>query len=530
MATASPYRAPGIYVEWPDTSGQNIDVGRTDVAGFVGIAECGPLHRPTKVESLRQFRTVFGGPMAQSYLAYAVAGFFGNSGRTCWITRVADPARATAARVRLACLGCTPFVLMASSPGRWGDDVLVEPVWGPDRIQALAVSAPERPAQVVELDAQGGPRDARPPTRLGIPQSAVPELAPDVLVSAAADDDSSLPVRMLVPGLRGLRLSGGDDGLSGLLPAHFIANPSGDKPWGVEALARVDGVSFVAVPDLMFRADPLSPPPEFKGFEPGPVLDAQVELLSSCAARRDRMAILDAPRGGRNTAHAHRDGLPRSRFGALYHPWIHVDDPLRLQGNVRAIPPSGHLAGVYARTDRQRGVHVPPANQVVEGVWDLADAVDEAAHSELNDAGINAIRVVPGRNVLVLSARTLEPQFEWRYVNVSRLFAMIEEALEEQMQWLVFEPNNPHLWREVDRGVRGFLGRLYGLGVLDGATEEKAYFVRCDETTNPAEGTDQGRVTCEMGIQPPFPAEFVVARIGVTRNGIQIEEKGAQHV
>jgi phage tail sheath protein FI len=195
---------------------------------------------------------------------------------------------------------------------------------------------------------------------------------------------------------------------------------------------------------------------------------------------------------------------------------------------VRFIPPSGHVTGMFARTTRLRGVHKPPSNEVLEGVWDLFEPLDDEAHARLNDANINAIRVIPGRGVRVLGARTLDSDSPWRYVSVRRLFAMIEEALDEQLQWLTFEPNNPRLWREIDRVVRGFLERLFRAGMLDGATSEDAYFVRCDASTNPESEADAGRALCELGLRPAWPAEFVVVRIGVTRSGIQIEEKGAQ--
>ena len=203
---------------------------------------------------------------------------------------------------------------------------------------------------------------------------------------------------------------------------------------------------------------------------------------------------------------------------------------MRLTGLVRPVPPSGHVAGMFARTDRLRGVHKPPANEVLEGAYDVSSHIDDGAHGRLNAEGINAIRIVPGRGTLVLGARTLSDDVRWRYVNVRRLFSMIEEALEGQMQWAVFEPNNRQLWRHIDRAVRGFLERLYRAGMLDGETSNEAYTVRCDDTTNPPENTDAGRVTCVIGVQPPYPAEFVIVRIGVTRSGIEIEEKGAQDV
>jgi phage tail sheath protein FI len=541
MPSLSAYRTPGVYVEWLDANAQRLDVGRTDVAGFLGIAERGPLHVATKIESTRQFLTTFGGATAQAYLAYAVEGFFSNGGRTCWVVRVADPDTAAPARIRVSHSGCAPFVLEAASPGRWGDGIHVEAVWGRDRIVALTVTEQDRPAQLIDLDPATGlpieldrvtgqtkPAASAEKTLLGVLDSELPELTPQRQVNVR--NDLSLPLVSLGPQLRKATLSGGADGVAGLRPKHFTGDPTERHFWGVKALERVDGVSFVAAPDLLFKADPFAPDVEFGGFDPLVVRDAQMEILNSCMMRRDRVAILDLPRIDAGAALEYRGGFPATSFGALYHPWIVVSDPLQIRASVRVIPPSGHVAGMFARTDRARGVHKAPANEVLEGVFDLSEILDDAAHAGLNDGSVNAIRSVPGRGVRVLGARTLDPDVRWRYVNIRRLFAMIEEALDEQMQWLTFEPNNPRLWREIDRALRGFLDRLYGAGMLDGATPEDAYFVRCDESTNPPFATDEGRVTCEMGIQPPYPAEFVVVRIGVTRSGIQVEEKGAQDV
>jgi len=537
MPSVSTYQTPGVYVEWLDANAQHVEMGRTDVAGFVGITERGPLHDAIKIESTRQFLSTFGGAIAHAYLFHAVEGFFANGGRTCWIVRVADPARAARARVRvsIAHTGGKPFVLAASSPGSWGNAIDVETVWRRDRIVALIATENDRPAQRIELDATTGlprsKRDFARQTLLGVPDNVLQELQPDTLIEIDPDDQG-LPFEALGPGSRSVRLRGGADGLESLEPKHFTGEPHCDALWGLAALERVDGIAFIAVPDLQLRADQSAPHVAFKGFAPEKICDVQIKMLSSCMARRDRIAILDAPCGDRNTAIAHRENLPKtSSFGALYHPWIVVNDPLGvLAKGVRAIPPSGHIAGVFARTDRLRGIHKPPANEVLEGVWDVTEPLDDDAHGILNDAGVNAIRALPGRDVRVLGVRTLFPGLHWRYVNVRRLFAMIEEALDEQMQWLTFEPNNPRLWKEIDRCVRGFLERLYRAGMLDGATSDAAYFVRCDESMNPPTATDEGRVTCELGFQPPFPAEFVIVRIGVTRSGIHVEEKGTQDV
>lgn len=532
MPAPNSYCTPGVYVEWLDANPQHIELGQTDVAGFVGIADRGPVQTPVKIESKRQFLTTFGDQVPHAYLGYAVAGFFENGGRTCWVVRVADEDRALAARLRLLIAGRPPFVLEATTPGVWGNEIVIDSVWGPNQIEKLIASTPDgrsQPVDLDEIDALSQP--ARPEVwtnLLGVADSDLPELAPDIIVRKVPDNPT-VTSQELSARTRSVRLSGGVEGLSSLTTDHFTGHPDFEARWGVAALERIDVLSFVAVPDLMYGQDATSPQGEFRGFDKGQIRDAQIRIITSCMRCRDRIAILDMPPVSRDQVVAYKDKWPNVSFAAFYHPWVVVNDP-RIRGIVRTIPPSGHVAGMYARTDRLRGVHKPPANEVLEGVWDVRETIDDLAHGELNDSAVNAIRAIPGRGVLVLGARTLDPDVRWRYVNVRRLFAMIEKALDEQMQWLTFEPSNPGLWREIDRAVRGFLERLFRLGMLDGGTSEQAYSVRCDASTNPTWETDEGRVTCVIGVQPPYPAEFVVVRIGVTRSGIEIEEKGAQDV
>jgi phage tail sheath protein FI len=214
-------------------------------------------------------------------------------------------------------------------------------------------------------------------------------------------------------------------------------------------------------------------------------------------------------------------------YAALYYPWLRVPDPLRLEGGLRTVPPSGSVAGIYARVDRRVGVHRPPANEPLEGVKALAVDTDDIAHGHLNERGVNVIRVFNGVGIRVAGARTLSSESEFRYVNVRRLLLMIEEAIDEGTQWTVFEPNGLEAWIEVDRVVRVFLDSLWRRGMLDGATPDEAYLVRCDETTNPPEARDEGRLECVVGVQPPWPAEFVVVRIGKTEGATEIREGAA---
>jgi phage tail sheath protein FI len=330
-------------------------------------------------------------------------------------------------------------------------------------------------------------------------------------------------------------LSNGEGELKGgLVPAHLGGDsPNPDKPWGLATLKEIDQVSMVAIPDIMPKpivkwkyaarqarchvldVETLTPraperdpeyPPKFDATE---ILYLQHALVRHCEELKDRVAILDMLSGGPEVALGEiiswRNQFD-TKYAALYFPWLKVPDPLRLNGLLRTIPPSGHVAGVYARGDLTVGVH-------------------DIYHGELNVSHVNAIRVYNGRGVRIGGARTLSSDPEWRFVNVRRLLIMIEEAVEEQMQWTVFEPNNPALWRDIDRVVRSFLDTLWRLGMLDGAAAQDAYHVRCDEVTNPPRETDQGRMICEIGVRPPWPAEFVIVRIGFTGGGVEIIEE-----
>jgi uncharacterized protein len=282
-------------------------------------------------------------------------------------------------------------------------------------------------------------------------------------------------------------------------------------------------------------------------------------LLSHCEKLKDRVAILDTPEDVTNidqlktvgTAPATRkskkagDGdagatdtppanvglRPRSSdggYGALYFPWIVVRDPFAPQELI-SVPPSGHLAGIYARTDSTRGVHKAPANETIRGALDLGYRVTREEQGELNQNGVNCIRFFPNQGIRVWGARTLaDSASEWRYLNVRRLFNMIEEAIARGTRWVVFEPNDMSLWKAIRRDVSAFLTLQWRQGALMGATAEEAFFVQCDEETNPPEVIDAGMVVTVIGIAPVKPAEFVIFRIGQGAGGAQVETEGGK--
>jgi hypothetical protein len=222
------------------------------------------------------------------------------------------------------------------------------------------------------------------------------------------------------------------------------------------------------------------------------------------------------------------DGFrPRqSAYGACYFPHLVIRDPF--SGDRVVAPPSGHMAGIWARTDVTRGVHKAPANEIVRGALDLTYPVTREEQALLNPQGINCIRFFPGAGVLVWGARTVDAEAsEWRYLSVRRLFNMLKESIAEGTRWIVFEPNDYILWRSIVRDISAFLTRVWRDGALFGRTPQEAFFVKCDEETNPPDERDAGRVTAIIGIAPVKPAEFVVFKLSQSAGGTDIETLGA---
>ena len=276
---------------------------------------------------------------------------------------------------------------------------------------------------------------------------------------------------------------------------------------------------------------------------PGLSHHQQREMLEHCELRKDRFAILDGP--------IVSDGamdIPASQkgFGAIYVPWLKILKPswfvgnqdhikvtgpnrrklIKTERNELFVPPSGHVAGIFARVDADRGVHKAPANELVMGITGLTQNINRIEQGQYNDRGINAIRSFKDRGVRVWGARTLATASDpsWKYINVRRLFIMIEQSIMLGSQWAVFEPNDHTLWKKLTRDVRSYLMRVWRSGALFGATAEEAFYVKCDEETNPRYLIDAGQVNVQIGICPVKPAEFVIFSIGQWDGGGLIEE------
>ena len=191
-------------------------------------------------------------------------------------------------------------------------------------------------------------------------------------------------------------------------------------------------------------------------------------------------------------------------------------------GTNRYVPPSGHIAGIWARNDSERGVHKAPANEVVRGAVELQTQLTRTEQELLNPIGVNAIRAFPGRGIRVWGARTLSSDPAWRYVNIRRLFNFLEKSILAATQFAVFEPNDEALWGKLRRSISAFLVNQWRSGALFGATADQAFFVKCDEETNPAEIIDAGQVRCAIGVAPVKPAEFVVFELSQFSGGTSV--------
>lgn len=299
----------------------------------------------------------------------------------------------------------------------------------------------------------------------------------------------------------------GDDALGSLAAEHYVGvdDPNPENRSGLQALRNIEEISLVAAPGQTAVA-------------------VQNALINHCEAMRYRFAVLDgSPPPGDTLAgiQAQRQRYD-TKYAALYHPWLLVPDPYPANPASPAdhpIPPSGHMLGIYARTDIERGVHKAPANEVVRGVTGLQRALNKEQHDLLNPypVNINVIRDFrsANRGIRVYGGRVITSDSDWKYVNVRRLVIFIEASIDRGLQWVVFEPNAEPLWARVRRSIVNFLTLVWRNGALEGTKPEEAFFVRCDRTTMTQTDIDSGRLICLVGVAPVKPAEFVIVRIGL---------------
>ena len=519
------YYSPGVYIEEIDRGAKPIQGVSTSVAAFVGFTQKAPDAQPHLVTNWSQFTNLFGGFMPDSYLAYAVRGFFDNGGRQAYIVSVASSegagdggraaiAAATAIPARLPSLG-TSLQIEATSSGAAGEGIQVE--IGP----ASGEGATEDQFKMTVRPPGGGREEsfdqltfARGRGMRNV-ETIVNRESNLIRVRVLVAETDNAVERLPQVGLHALQPAQPQvTSLPARIdPAAIQGNAEGRL--GIMGLEAIDEITLLCVPDLV------SPRVLGNGDAMTRLKTVQTSVLNHCESMKDRFAILDSPPDlGVQEIKEWRTTVAGfdSMYGAMYYPWIKVANQTPKaqrkdgEGDLVAVPPCGHLAGLYARVDADRGVHKAPANEIVRGAVDLTFQVTRNEQDLLNPVGVNCIRSFPGMGIRAWGARTLSSDPGWRYINVRRLFNFIEESIEQSTQWVVFEPNDADLWARVQRDISAFLDRVWRSGALFGMTADEAFYVKCDRETNPPETRDAGQLICEIGIAPVKPAEFVVFR------------------
>lgn len=580
------YLSPGVYVEEYDSGAVPMQGVSTSTAGFIGLAQRGPVvGKPQLVTSFADYKRAFGGYLSEAkfgearFLPYAVEQFFINGGSRAYIMRVAAEGAAAAK--------ATAGVLQieAANPGEWGNKIrvtveasskaktqviavngadlklknaegfnqgdVVELFDGKAKAYATIVSSLDN---IVTLDAPctlnvadekiGTPKYIKTcELTLTVKLDDVVEtyanvsLCPEAgnFVSARArksdlvtiavteakapaapkegkDEKAPAPAKAgvtpieLVGGAAVIALAGGSDGkVANVNPNVYMGEDNGPgKRSGLAAFLENVDVSIMAIPGVTAP-------------------EVQAALIAHCENCKSCFAILDVPidRKKTNDVVEFRD-MYDTTYAAMYHPWLEMFDPLAKRSAY--FPPSGAMAGIYARTDNERGVHKAPANEIVRGCTGLSCNYNEGEQDILNPKGVNLIRAFTGRGIRVWGARTMSSNGLWKYVNVRRLYIYIEESIKANTNWVVFEPNSEVLWGRVTRTIEMFLATCWRSGALAGSTPSEAYFVECGPTTMTQDDIDNGRLICNIGIAAVKPAEFVIFRI--TQHTASSESEG----
>jgi phage tail sheath protein FI len=514
------YTAPGVYVEEVPSSQKVLSAAPTAVAAFVGFTERAPSDDPNDpqglsprlVTSWSQFESLYGSFAEGCMLPLSVYGYFANGGSIAYICRVSNSNPAgEPARLALPASDRSLGMPLAIESVEPDANITVEvttddlgdaaPEDGPSPFTLTVFENGQQVESFPNLDFSGGKTNVKT-----VVNATSTKIKVDLLLDKGADVASQL--ELIKPGRYDLHKAAP---VSVKVTGRRFAGSESARN-GINGLAVADDVTMVIVPDLITAATKDDGSVDLNLWK-----SVQTALISHCEQNGNRMALLDAPPG--MTPQQVRDwrsetAMYDSAFAALYYPWIKVDNPIGMNGNSEVfVPPSGHIAGVWARTDESRGVWKAPANDTIRGVLDVERAVTQNEQSLLNPIGINCIRPFGTRGIRIWGARTLASDSDWRYINVRRLFNMVEATIHDGTQWAVFEPNDMALWEGVKRTLTAFLRGLWSAGALFGATADEAFYVKCDAETNPPESIDEGKLVVEVGIAPVKPAEFVVFRI-----------------
>jgi len=522
------YKSPGVYVEEVERGSRPIEQAGTAVLAMVGfcrdsiqvqkpsgemVQQATPL-TPTLVTNWTQFTNTFGDfdqSVPGGYLHQAMYGYFLNGGTAAFV--VGLPIKVTE-RIEPAApqLPAGEGFLLNAAGNKTvrirgtGQDISVEvqPPSGdniPDGTFTLSVKRSGQEIKSVQNVTLGRVRGQR--NVVDVLTKETDGLLSAEIMDAPGSLAERTPAIGSQTGLAVVQSGANEDEAPALKDQATIELFRGkaSERTGILGLEGIDEVTMLACPDVM------------AGYKAGVfsldnVKQIQTDMINHCESMKDRFAILDSPFGAsvEDMISWRKDKMGfDSKYAALYYPWV--------RSNGELIPPSGFVAGVYSRVDGLRGVHKAPANEIVMGAIGLERNVSRNEQDFLNPIGVNCIRAFPGQGIRIWGARTLSSDARWRYINVRRLFSNIEESILQGTNWIVFEPNDDTLWRQIKRDITAFLTVVWRSGALFGQTPEQAFYVKCDEETNPKELRDLGYCVIEVGLAPVKPAEFVVFKV-----------------
>ncbi len=564
------YLSPGVYVEEFDSGPTPMQGVGTSTAGFIGVAEKGPVSgAPVLVTGPADFKRKFGGYLHESefgdyrFLAHAVNHFFINGGSRAFVMRVA-PSDAAAAKASYQEGQEGVIDIQAKDPGAWGNSVIItfEPT-SQSKSQILEDLGDGRyrlknatgfnVGDVVALEGAGAEqygvitnttgnliKFAAPFEGKVVDENLLPKVtvhtcemnivvdldgelekynnvsfnvaSPSFIEKVMVKSDMIIlkaqPSEGAVPPMDVIKQVFGGEGNVIKVSLSGGLNGSAASLTDADFIGKDDGPgSRTGIQSFLDNSDVSIM------AVPGIVsANVQLSLVAHCEKLGSRFAVLDMPMTAKTVSDImqHRD-IVDSDYCAMYHPWLQVFDPLDKKDTF--IPPSGSVMGVYARSDNERGVHKAPANEVVANCTGLFVNYNVAEQDLLNPKGVNLIRKFPGAGIRIWGARTASSKPLWKYVNVRRLFIYLEESIKANTNWVVFEPNDVALWSRVKRTIEIFLEGVWRTGALVGGSPADAFFVDIGPNTMSKDDIDNGRMVCVIGVAPVKPAEFVIFRI-----------------
>lgn len=465
---------PGLYFQ--EIAGvKPVEGNSTSVAGFVGIATKGKINEAVLVTSWPQFVTEFGGFTANSYLAYAVRGFFENGGSKAYVARtvkhtiVGEVYTKTSATATKTHPSVTPTITFSAlSDGEWGNYIQFEIVAG---------------SVGTKVTLKVYYKNALVETFRDVDATTIESAVTTSEYIKAVVTTATLPAVVAKTSL-----TTGADGIVGITDADYL--------YTLKSMNAAK-VNLIAIPGVTTSA-------------------VQKGLIAHAEARKDAFALLEAPLGSSITdavTYVNTTATLASEFGAIFYPYVRVSDPIGLgKTPSKLVSPVGHIAGVMARLDATVGVWRAPAgvDAKMQGVIGLEYNVSNAEQDILNPANINAIRSFDGEGICVWGTRTLSSG-DYKYIPTRRLIMFIEQSLNENMLWSVFKPNDARLWGMLQSSVTDFLAGIFAQGGI------KDYFVKCDAELNTANVVEAGQTYVDLGVAPFKPSEFIIFRISLNR-------------